>query len=311
MGNKNGKGKIIMGIDVLLHTEFKEIPVLHRGKVRDIYDLGKHLLIVATDRISAFDVVLPNGIPHKGRVLSQISAHWFKTLEDIFTHHMVTTELEGFPGIPKAVAEKLRGRAMVVKKAKSLSVECIVRGYLSGSGWNEYQEKGTISGIPLPAGLKESQKLPSPLFTPSTKAEAGVHDENIDFAAASWKLGKKVAEEVRSASLQIYQKAAAMAEKKGIIIADTKFEFGLGEEGKLILIDEALTPDSSRFWPADGYAPGGAQKSFDKQFVRDYLLSIHWNKKPPAPTLPAEVIQRTSEKYIEAFERLTGKKLET
>jgi len=297
--------------DVLLRTEFKEIPVLHRGKVRDIYDLGKHLLIVATDRISAFDVVLPDGIPHKGRVLSQISAHWFKVLEDIVTHHMVTTDLEGFPGIPRAVAEKLRGRAMAVKKAKSLPVECIVRGYLSGSGWNEYQEKGSVSGIPLPPGLKESQKLPAPLFTPSTKAEAGVHDENIDFAAASWKLGKKVAEEVRSASLQIYQKAAAMAEKKGIIIADTKFEFGLGEEGKLILIDEALTPDSSRFWPADGYAPGGAQKSFDKQFVRDYLLSIHWNKKPPAPTLPAEVIQRTSEKYIEAFERLTGKKLET
>jgi phosphoribosylaminoimidazole-succinocarboxamide synthase len=310
MGNKNGKGKIPMENDVLLRTEFKEIPVLHRGKVRDIYDLGKHLLIVATDRISAFDVVLPDGIPHKGRVLSQISAHWFKVLEDIVTHHMVTTDLEGFPGIPRAVAEKLRGRAMVVKKAKSLPVECIVRGYLSGSGWNEYQEKGSVSGIPLPPGLKESQKLPAPLFTPSTKAEAGVHDENIDFAAASWKLGKKVAEEVRSASLQIYQKAAAMAEKKGIIIADTKFEFGLGEEGKLILIDEALTPDSSRFWPADGYAPGGAQKSFDKQFVRDYLLSIHWNKKPPAPTLPAEVIQRTSEKYIEAFERLTGKKLE-
>jgi len=311
MGNKNGKGKISMGIDVLLRTEFKEIPVLHRGKVRDIYDLGKHLLIVATDRISAFDVVLPNGIPHKGRVLNQISAHWFKTLEDIVTHHMVTTELEGFPGIPKAVAEKLRGRAMVVKKAKSLPVECIVRGYLSGSGWNEYQEKGTISGIPLPAGLKESQKLPSPLFTPSTKAEAGVHDENIDFATATQKLGKKLAEEVRSASLRIYQKAAAMAERKGIIIADTKFEFGLGDGGKLILIDEALTPDSSRFWPADGYAPGGVQKSFDKQFVRDYLLSIRWDKKPPAPDLPAEVIQRTSEKYMEAFERLTGKKLET
>jgi len=299
-----------MGIDVLLRTEFKEIPVLHRGKVRDIYDLGKHLLIVATDRISAFDVVLPNGIPHKGRVLSQISAHWFKTLEDIVTHHMVTTELEGFPGIPQAVAEKLRGRAMVVKKAKSLPVECIVRGYLSGSGWNEYQEKGSVSGIPLPPGLKESQKLPAPLFTPSTKAEAGVHDENIDFATSTQKLGKKLAEEVRSASLRMYQKAAAMAERKGILIADTKFEFGLEEGEKLILIDEALTPDSSRFWPADGYAPGGPQKSFDKQFVRDYLLSIRWDKKPPAPNLPAEVIQRTSEKYMEAFERLTGKKLE-
>jgi phosphoribosylaminoimidazole-succinocarboxamide synthase len=311
MGNKNSKGKIFMGADVLLRTEFREIPILHRGKVRDIYDLGKHLLIVATDRISAFDVVLPNGIPHKGRVLSQISAHWFRTLEGIVPHHMVDTELEGFPGIPKAVAEKLRGRAMVVKKAKPLPVECIVRGYLSGSGWSEYREKGSISGIPLPSGLKESQKLPAPLFTPSTKAEAGVHDENIDFAAAAQKLGKKLAEEVRFASLEIYREAAGMAEKKGILIADTKFEFGLEGGERLILIDEALTPDSSRFWPADGYAPGGPQKSFDKQFVRDYLLSIRWDKKPPAPNLPAEVIGRTAEKYMEAFERLTGKKLET
>ena len=300
-----------MATEVLLRTEFKEIPVLHRGKVRDIYDLGKHLLIIATDRISAFDVVLPNGIPHKGRVLSQISAYWFKILEDMISHHLVTTRLEGFPGIPKAIGEELRGRAMVVKKAKSLPVECIVRGYLSGSGWNEYQEKGSVSGISLPSGLKESEKLPAPLFTPSTKAEVGVHDENIDFATAARTLGKKLAEEVRSASLQIYQKAAAMAEKKGILIADTKFEFGVEEGGKLILIDEALTPDSSRFWPAEDYAPGRAQKSFDKQFVRDYLLSIRWDKKPPAPHLPEEVIQKTSEKYIEAFERLTGRKLET
>jgi phosphoribosylaminoimidazole-succinocarboxamide synthase len=300
-----------MGTDVLLRTEFKEIPVLHRGKVRDIYDLGKQLLIVATDRISAFDVVLPNGIPHKGRVLNQISAYWFKTLEGIVAHHMVSTRLEGFPQIPKTLADILRGRAMVVKKAKSLPVECIVRGYLSGSGWNEYREKGSVSGISLPPGLKESQKLPASIFTPSTKAEVGIHDENIDFAEAARTLGKKLAEEVRSASLQVYQKAAAMAEKKGIIIADTKFEFGVDEGGKLILIDEALTPDSSRFWPVDGYAPGGAQKSFDKQFVRDYLLSIRWDKKPPAPHLPEEVIQKTSEKYIEAFERLTGRKLET
>ena len=264
-----------MKTDVLLRTDFKEIPVLNRGKVRDIYDLGKHLLIVATDRISAFDVVLPSGIPHKGRVLNQISTYWFRTLEDIACHHMVTNDLEGFPGIPRPVAETLRGRAMVVKKAKSLPVECIVRGYLSGSGWNEYQEKGSVSGIPLPAGLKESQKLEAPLFTPSTKAEAGVHDENIDFPAMVEKLGKKLAEEIRSVSLGLYRKAAAMAEKKGILIADTKFEFGMDEGKKLILIDEALTPDSSRFWPVDGYAPGGAQKSFDKQFVRDYLLSIH------------------------------------
>lgn len=300
-----------MGTDVLLRTEFKEIPVLHRGKVRDIYDLGTHLLIVATDRISAFDVVLPNGIPNKGRVLNQISAYWFNTLEDIVPHHMVSTRLEEFSQISKTLAGILRGRAMVVKKARSLPVECIIRGYLSGSGWNEYQDRGSVSGIPLPAGLRESEKLQDPLFTPSTKAEVGVHDENIDFPAVIEKLGKKLAEEVRSASLQLYQKAAAMAEKKGIIIADTKFEFGMDEAGKLILIDEALTPDSSRFWPMDGYSPGGAQKSFDKQFVRDYLLSIRWDKRPPAPNLPEEVIQKTSEKYIEAYERVTGKKLET
>jgi phosphoribosylaminoimidazole-succinocarboxamide synthase len=224
---------------------------------------------------------------------------------------MVSTRLEGFPQVSKTLADLLRGRAMVVKKAKSLPVECIVRGYLSGSGWNEYQAKGSVSGIPLPAGLRESEKLQAPLFTPSTKAEVGVHDENIDFSTVIGKLGKKLAEEVRSASLQLYQKAAAMAETKGIIIADTKFEFGMDEAGKLILIDEALSPDSSRFWPMDGYSPGGAQKSFDKQFVRDYLLSIRWDKKPPAPNLPDEVIQKTSEKYIEAYERLTGKKLET
>jgi phosphoribosylaminoimidazole-succinocarboxamide synthase len=304
------KGKENMPVDVLARTEFKEIPVLHRGKVRDIYDLGKNLLIVATDRISAFDVVLPNGIPHKGRVLNQISAHWFKTLEGIVSHHMVTTQLEGFSGIPNAIAVQLRGRAMIVKKAKSLPVECIVRGYLSGSGWNEYQEKGSISGIPLASGLKESQKLAAPLFTPSTKARVGIHDENIDFDAMVKELGKKLAEEARSTSLQLYQKAAALAEKRGIIIADTKFEFGLDEAGRLMLIDEALTPDSSRFWPLDGYTPGGPQKSFDKQFVRDYLLSIRWDKKPPAPNLPEDVIQKTSQKYIDAFQRLTGKKLE-
>ncbi len=304
------KGKEDMPVEVLTRTELQEIPVLHRGKVRDIYDLGNHLLIVATDRISAFDVVLPNGIPHKGRVLNQISAHWFKTLEEIVSHHMVSTQLEGFSGIPKAIAVQLRGRAMIVKKAKPLPVECIVRGYLSGSGWNEYRGKGSISGISLASGLKESQKLGTPLFTPSTKAEVGIHDENIDFAMMVKKLGKKLAAGARSASLQLYQKATALAEKRGIIIADTKFEFGLDETGRLMLIDEALTPDSSRFWPLEGYAPGGPQKSFDKQFVRDYLLSIGWEKKPPAPILPEEVIQKTSQKYIEAFERLTGKKLE-
>jgi len=297
--------------EILLRTEFREIPVLHRGKVRDIYDLGKNLLIVATDRISAFDVVLPDGIPHKGRILNQISAYWFRTLEGIAPHHMMTTELEGFPGIPPAVASALRGRAMVVRKAKPLLLECVVRGYISGSGWNEYQEKGSVCGIPLPPGLRESEKLEKPLFTPSTKAEVGIHDENIGFEAVVKMLGKKRAEELRSVSLLLYGKAAALAEERGIIIADTKFEFGLDEGERLILIDEALTPDSSRFWPVDGYSPGGPQKSFDKQFVRDYLLSLRWDKKPPAPHLPEEVIRKTSEKYREAYERITGKKLES
>jgi phosphoribosylaminoimidazole-succinocarboxamide synthase len=301
----------MMPTDILMRTEFSGIPLLHRGKVRDIYDLGGYLLIIATDRISAFDVVLPNGIPHKGRILNQISAHWFRTLQEIVSHHMVTTELEGILGIPRDVADLLKGRAMIVKKARPLPVECIVRGYLSGSGWNEYQERGSISGVSLSPGLKECQKLDTPLFTPSTKAEVGVHDENIDFAAMVKELGEKQAEEARSRSLQLYQKAAVLAERRGIIIADTKFEFGLDEGGRLMLIDEALTPDSSRFWPLDEYVPGGPQKSFDKQFVRDYLLSIRWDKKPPAPNLPEEVIQRTSQKYVEAFERLTGKKLET
>jgi len=296
--------------NVLLQSEIPGIPLLNRGKVRDIYDFGDHLLIVASDRISAFDVVLPNGIPHKGRVLNQISAFWFKTLEKIVPHHLVSIDLTGFPRLAKETASELAGRAMIVKKAKPLRVECIVRGYLSGSGWKEYRSAGSICGIALPGGLKESAKLPEPIFTPSTKAEIGIHDENIDFAAAEKILGKDLAGQVRSVSLRIYREASALAESRGILIADTKFEFGLDETGKLILIDEALTPDSSRFWPKDGYAPGGAQKSFDKQFVRDYLISLKWDQKPPAPSLPEDVILRTSAKYVEAFERLTGRKLE-
>jgi phosphoribosylaminoimidazole-succinocarboxamide synthase len=296
--------------NVLLQSEIPGIPLLNRGKVRDIYDFGDHLLIVASDRISAFDVVLPNGIPHKGRVLNQISAFWFKTLEKIVPHHLVSIDLAGFPLLAKETASELAGRAMIVKKAKPLRVECIVRGYLSGSGWKEYRSAGSICGIALPGGLKESAKLPEPIFTPSTKAEIGIHDENIDFAAAEKILGKDLAGQVRSVSLRIYREASALAESRGILIADTKFEFGLDETGKLILIDEALTPDSSRFWPKDGYAPGGAQKSFDKQFVRDYLISLKWDQKPPAPSLPEDVILRTSAKYVEVFERLTGRKLE-
>jgi len=300
-----------MATEVLLQTEFKEVPLLHRGKVRDIYDLGGHLLIVATDRISAFDVVLPNGIPHKGRVLNQVSAHWFMTLQGIIPNHMVTTQLAQFPGLPREMGPLLSGRAMIVKKARPLPVECIVRGYISGSGWNEYQEKSSISGISLPRGLLESAKLETPLFTPSTKEQVGTHDENIDFSTLVKKLGKRLANQVQAASVQLYQRASGLAEKRGIIIADTKFEFGKDEDDRLMLIDEALTPDSSRFWPRDGYAPGGPQKSLDKQFVRDYLLSIHWNKKPPAPALPEEVICQTSEKYVEVYQRLTGKVLET
>jgi phosphoribosylaminoimidazole-succinocarboxamide synthase len=224
---------------------------------------------------------------------------------------MVTTQLEEFPGFSREMGTFLSGRAMIAKKARPLPVECIVRGYISGSGWNEYQEKGSISGIPLPRGLQESAKLERPLFTPSTKEKVGGHDENIDFSTFVQKLGKKLAEQVQAASVQLYQRANALAEKRGILIADTKFEFGLDEDDRLMLIDEALTPDSSRFWPLDGYAPGGPQKSLDKQFVRDYLLSIHWDKKPPAPALPEQVIRKTSEKYVEVYQRLTGKVLET
>ena len=295
---------------ILLKTDVQGVSLLNRGKVRDIYDLGGHLLIVATDRISAFDVVLPNGIPCKGRVLNQISAFWFKTLEKVIPHHMVTTQLAGFPGVSKEASSLFGGRAMIVKKAKPLLVECIVRGYLSGSGWKEYQEKKSICGIPVPPGMKESAKLPEPIFTPSTKAEIGIHDENIDFAVAVKILGKDMAEQVRSVSIRIYKEASTLAESRGILIADTKFEFGLDDAGRLIWIDEALTPDSSRFWPKDEYAPGGPQKSYDKQFVRDYILALRWDQKPPAPNLPEEVIRRTSEKYIEVYERLTGKKLE-
>lgn len=298
-----------MVTNILTYTDFQEIPLLHRGKVRDIYDLGANLLIVATDRISAFDVVLPDGIPYKGLVLNQLSAYWFNTLADIIPHHMVTITLQETYGVPPALKDILSGRAMIVKKAKPLPVECVVRGYLSGSAWNEYQEKNMVCGIPLPPGLKESSKLEQPIFTPATKAEIGSHDENIDFSKVIEILGAQLAERVRQASLQLYQKAASLAEEKGIIIADTKFEFGLDEKGELLLIDEALTPDSSRFWPKEEYIPGKPQKSFDKQFVRDYLLSLSWNKKPPAPRLPPEVITKTAEKYLEAYTRLTGQKL--
>ncbi len=277
-----------------------------RGKVRDIYDAGNALLLVATDRLSAFDVVMPDGIPDKGRVLTELSAFWFNKLAGVVPNHMMSTAIADFPEPFRSMPEQFAGRSMLVKKTKPLQVECVARGYLSGSGWLEYQSKQSVCGITLPAGLRESEKLPEPLFTPSTKAERGTHDENISFDDVVRIVGAQYAEQLRALTLELYSKAAAYALQRGIIIADTKFEFGLDKEGKIVWIDEALTPDSSRFWPADVYAPGKSQPSFDKQFVRDYLLSIKWDKKPPGPRLPEEIIEATSEKYREALRRLTG-----
>ncbi len=279
-----------------------------RGKVRDIYDLGDRLLIVATDRISAFDVVMPNPIPDKGKVLTQLSKFWFELTQEIVPNHVISTEVEGFPKECKPYEEILRGRSMLVVKTDPLSVECVVRGYLSGSGWEEYKKKGEVCGIPLSKGLLESSKLEEPIFTPATKAEMGLHDENITFEKVGKMVGKELAKRLESLSLAIYKKARDFAEQRGILIADTKMEFGI-KDGKLFLIDELLTPDSSRFWPKDDYRPGSSQKSFDKQFLRDYLLSLKWDKSPPAPQLPEEIIRKTREKYLEAYERLVGKSL--
>ncbi len=277
-----------------------------QGKVRDIYDLGEKLLIVATDRLSAFDVVLPDGIPNKGKVLTQISAFWFKRLSDIVSNHIISTDVRDFPEPYRSAHEVFAGRSMLVKKTKPLPVECVVRGYISGSGWNDYKRTGSICGIKLPAGLRESDQLPEPLFTPSTKAEIGLHDENISFDTMVNTVGRKTAEQVRDLTLKLYQEGAKYAETRGIIIADTKFEFGLDEQNNIVWIDEALTPDSSRFWPKNQYKPGGAQPSFDKQFIRDYLLTINWDKTPPGPHLPSEVIRTTGFKYEEALKLLTG-----
>ncbi len=291
---------------VVLQTDFPGLKLRGRGKVRDIYELGDRLLIVATDRLSAFDVVLPTPIPDKGRVLTQLSMFWFEKLADIVPHHVISA-ME-FPGELAPYRDSLDGRAMLVRRTEPIPIECVARGYLSGSGWKDYQKTGTVCGIPLPAGLRESDRLPEPLFTPSTKATTG-HDENISFAETVTRVGRPLAERLRDTSLAIYRRAAEYAVARGIIIADTKFEFGLiGEQ--LIWIDEALTPDSSRFWPGDQYAPGKAQPSFDKQFVRDYLERIGWNKRPPAPILPAEVVTGTRDKYREAYQRITGRALD-
>jgi phosphoribosylaminoimidazole-succinocarboxamide synthase len=290
---------------LVLNTDFPDLKRAGRGKVRDIYDLGESLLIVTTDRISAFDVIMNEGIPDKGYVLTQISAYWFRMMEDIIPNHIISTDVSDFPVQCRKYADILEGRSMLVKKAKPLPVECIVRGYLAGSGWKEYQAKGSVCGIRLPEGLRESDRLPDPVFTPSTKAELGDHDENIPFDSMVQLCGKDLAEQAREATLRIYGKARDIADGKGIIIADTKFEFGVFD-GKLIIIDECLTPDSSRFWPRESYQPGGPQPSFDKQFLRDYLETLDWDKKAPAPPLPEEIVRKTSEKYREALSKLTG-----
>ncbi len=297
-----------MSNGVVLKTDFTGLTLANRGKVRDLYDLGDSLLIVSTDRLSAFDVVMPNGVPRKGEVLTKISEFWFSRMQDIVENHIITTDVSRFPAACLPYADVLVGRSMVVKKAKPLPVECIVRGYISGSGWKDYQKNGAICGIKLPPGLRESDMLPEPIFAPSTKADVGVHDENISFEEACKTVGAKLAEEVRRLAIAVYLRGREIAEKQGIIIADTKMEFGT-IDGKIILIDELLTPDSSRFWPQDSYAPGRSQNSFDKQFVRDYLLSLDWDQTPPAPTLPEDIIRKTSERYIEAYRRLTGTEL--
>lgn len=290
---------------IITQTNCPELDLINRGKVRDIYDLGEHLLIVTSDRISAFDVIMDEGIPQKGYVLTQISKYWFEQMTDLIPHHLISTDVNDFPAITHQYRDQLEGRSMLTKKAQPLPVECIVRGYISGSGWKEYQQSGSISGIPLPAGLVQSDKLPETLYTPSTKAELGEHDEHISFAQTVELCGQDMAEQVRDCSIQIYERARALADKKGIIIADTKFEFGL-LDGQLIWIDEAITPDSSRFWPKDQYQPGGAQPSFDKQFLRDYLETLDWGKQAPAPRLPEEIVRKTGEKYLEALKRLTA-----
>jgi len=294
---------------VLLHTDFPDLKLHASGKVRDVYGIDdQQLLFIASDRISAFDYVLATGIPHKGRVLNQISLFWFDYLADIVPNHLITADVERYPAAARKYADQLRGRSMLVRRAEMFPVECVVRGYISGSAWKEYKATGKVSGITLPAGLKESDAFPEPIFTPSTKATTG-HDENISFDQMCEIVGVETASHLRDLTLRVYKAAAAYARQRGIIIADTKFEFGRTAQG-ITLADEVLTPDSSRFWPADKYEPGRAQDSYDKQYVRDYLEQIHWNKQPPAPALPQDVARRTSEKYLEAYSQLTGRKLD-
>jgi phosphoribosylaminoimidazole-succinocarboxamide synthase len=290
---------------LVLETDFPGLNLIARGKVRDIYDLGDTLLLVTSDRISAFDVIMNEPIPDKGFVLTQISAFWFRQMEDIVKNHIISTDAADYPAACRPYTDVLAGRSMLVKKAKPLPAECIVRGYVSGSGWKDYKANGSICGIKLPEGLLESDQLPEPIFTPSTKAELGTHDENISFERMADICGRELAEQARDYTIRIYTRARDLAALKGIIIADTKFEFGV-HEGELIIIDECMTPDSSRFWPKDLYKPGGAQPSFDKQFLRDYLETLDWGKTAPAPPLPAEIVEKTAEKYREALFRIAG-----
>jgi phosphoribosylaminoimidazole-succinocarboxamide synthase len=295
-------------VTALLSTDLGALPLLGRGKVRDLYAVGDDLLLVATDRISAFDHVLGSGIPGKGKILTQISLFWFELLADIVPNHLITAEVREYPAALQPYADQLEGRSMLVKRASMFPVECVARGYLAGSGWKEYNAAGTVCGIVLPAGLQDGSRLPEPVFTPATKSQDGAHDENISFSQTVALLGEADAAELRRLTLALYQKAHEHAASRGLILADTKFEFGRTAKG-IILADEVLTPDSSRFWEGSAWKPGGAQPSFDKQYVRDYLESIHWNKQAPAPGLPDEVVERTLGKYLEAFRRLTGRKL--
>jgi phosphoribosylaminoimidazole-succinocarboxamide synthase len=297
-----------VSVTALITSNLGNIPLLSRGKVRDLYAIGDELLLVATDRISAFDHVLATGIPGKGKILTQISLFWFDLLSDIVPNHVITAKVREFPAALQPFHEQLEGRSMLVKRANMFPVECVARGYLAGSGWKDYQRTGAVCGIALPTGLEDGSRLPEPLFTPATKSQDGAHDENISYAEIEARIGAAEAAELRRLTLAIYAKAAAHAESRGLILADTKFEFGT-VGGKIILADEVLTPDSSRFWDAGAWKPGGAQPSFDKQFVRDYLESIRWNKQAPAPGLPQDVAERTRDKYLEAFHRLTGRHL--
>jgi phosphoribosylaminoimidazole-succinocarboxamide synthase len=312
MSVPTGIPKEILMAEALLETTLEGLTPFRRGKVRDLYEVGEHLLIVATDRISAFDYVLASGIPDKGAVLNQLSAFWFGMMTDIVPNHVIATDPSDYPAAARCHAAVLHGRSMLVRRTRPFAIECVVRGYLSGSGWKEYQKTGRVCGIELPAGLRESDRLPTPIFTPSTKAESG-HDINITIAEAGDIVGPEMAARLEELSLAVYARGLAHAERRGIIVADTKFEFGLvdlpGGAEQIILIDEVLTPDSSRFWPADTYKPGGAQPSYDKQFVRDYLEQIGWDKQPPAPALPPEVVSKTREKYVDAFRHLTGSEL--